>query len=159
MTGSSSVDPRIEAGTCGLPESHCRDRIGQLLAPIKSWSMVKSMTAMPVGVAVHDGALASIDEPLTRHLPELRGSAYDGVTLRHLMTMSSGARWNEDYTDRTSDVNRYSKSLADKVPGGVLALIACLSRAHPPGSTFLCPRSQLSRNGRVASSLRPHGRR
>ena len=53
------------------------------------------------------------------------------------MTMSSGVRWNEDYTDRHSDVNRYSKSLADKVPGGVLKLMASLPRAHQAGSTFL----------------------
>lgn len=100
-------------------------------------STVKSMTAMLVGAAVRDGAIASIDEPLTRYLPALRGSAYEGVTLRHVMTMSSGTRWTEDYGDRNSDVNRYSKSLADKVPGGVLELMASLQRAHPPGSTFL----------------------
>ena len=59
------------------------------------------------------------------------------MTLRHVMTMSSGTRWNEDYTDRDSDVNRYSKSLADRVPGGVLRLMASLPRAHPPGTAFL----------------------
>jgi CubicO group peptidase (beta-lactamase class C family) len=100
-------------------------------------STVKSMTAMLVGAAVRDGAIASIDEPLTRYLPALRNSAYEGVTLRHVMTMSSGTRWTEDYGDRNSDVNRYSKSLADKVPGGVLKLMASLERAHPPGTTFL----------------------
>lgn len=95
------------------------------------------MTAMLVGAAIHDGAIASVHEPLTRYLPELRGLAYDGVTLRHVLTMSSGVRWREDYADPTSDVNRYSKSLADRVPGGVLKLMASLTRAHPPGTTFL----------------------
>lgn len=99
-------------------------------------STIKSMTAMLVGAAIHDGAINSLDEALTRHVPELKGSAYDGVTLRHLLTMSSGARWNEDYADLTSDVNRYSKSLADRVPGGVLNLMASLTRAHPPGTAF-----------------------
>ena len=116
------------------------ERYGLGLQEHDRWSTmstVKSMTAMLVGAAVHDGAIASIDEPLTRYLPALRGSAYEGVTLRHVMTMSSGVRWNEDYTDRNSDVNRYSKSLADKVPGGVLKLMASLPRAHPPGSSFL----------------------
>lgn len=116
------------------------ERYGLGLGEHDRWSTmstVKSMTAMLVGAAVHDGAIASIDEPLTRYLPALRGSAYEGVTLRHVMTMSSGVRWNEDYTDRNSDVNRYSKSLADKVPGGVLKLMASLPRAHPAGSTFL----------------------
>lgn len=116
------------------------ERYGLGLQPHDRWStmsMVKSMTAVLVGAAIRDGAIGSIDDPLTRHLPELAGTAYDGVTLRHVMTMSSGVRWNEDYTDRDSDVNRYSKSLADKVPGGVLGLMAGLPRAAPPGSTFL----------------------
>ena len=100
-------------------------------------STVKSMTAVLVGVALHDGSLESVDVPLTRYLPALAGSAYEGVTLRHVLTMSSGTRWTEDYTDPGSDVNRYSKSLADRVPGGVLAMMASLPRAHPPGTTFL----------------------
>ncbi|MEK7688323.1 MAG: serine hydrolase domain-containing protein, partial [Pseudomonadota bacterium] len=116
------------------------ERYGLGLQEHDRWSTmstVKSMTAMLVGAAIRDGAIASIDEPLTHYLPALRGSAYEGVTLRHVMTMSSGVRWNEDYTDRNSDVNRYSKSLADKVPGGVLRLMASLPRAHPAGSSFL----------------------
>ncbi|HZV92553.1 MAG TPA: serine hydrolase [Caldimonas sp.] len=116
------------------------ERYGLGLGEHDRWSTmstVKSMTSMLVGAAVHDGAIASIDDPLTRYLPALRNSSYEGVSLRHVMTMSSGVRWTEDYGDRTSDVNRYSKSLADKVPGGVLRLMASLPRARPPGTTFL----------------------
>ena len=116
------------------------ERYGLGLGEHDRWSTmstVKSMTAMLVGAAIRDGAIGSLDEPVTRHLPELDGTAYEGVTLRHLITMSSGTRWSEDYPDRNSDVNRYSKSLADKVPGGVLKLMASLPRANPPGSSFL----------------------
>ncbi len=116
------------------------ERYGLGLGEHDRWSTmstVKSMTAMLVGAAIHDGAIGSIDDPLTRYLPALAGSAYEDVTLRHVMTMSSGVRWTEVYPDRNSDVNRYSKSLADKVPGGVLKLMASLPRANPPGSTFL----------------------
>jgi CubicO group peptidase (beta-lactamase class C family) len=116
------------------------ERYGLGLQEPDRWSTmstVKSMTAMLVGAAVRDGAIRSLDEPLTRYLPALGNSAYEGVTLRHVLTMSSGTRWTENYTDRNSDVNRYSKSLADKVPGGVLALMASLPRDHEPGSTFL----------------------
>ena len=114
------------------------ERYGLGLGEHDRWSTmstVKSMTAMLVGAAVQDGAIKSIDEPLTKYLPALAGSAYEGVSLRHVLTMSSGTRWVEDYTDRTSHVNRYSKSLADRVPGGVLKLMASLERAHPPGTT------------------------
>ena len=116
------------------------ERYGLGLQEHDRWSTmstVKSMTSMLVGAAIRDGAIRSIDEPLTRYLPALRNSSYEGVTLRHVMTMSSGTRWTEDYTDRNSDVNRYSKSLGDKVPGGVMKLMASLPRAHTPGEVFL----------------------
>jgi CubicO group peptidase (beta-lactamase class C family) len=86
--------------------------------------------------ALQEGAIASLDDAVSRYIPALRGCAYDAVTIRHLITMSSGVRWNEDYTDRNSHVNRYSKSLGDKVPGGVLALMRSLKAEHRPGSQF-----------------------
>lgn len=99
-------------------------------------STVKSMTAMLVGAAIHEGAIGSVDDSVIRYLPALRGSAYEGVTVRHLLTMSSGTRWNEDYADPRSDVNRYSKSLAEKRPGGVLQIMRGLAREHAPGEVF-----------------------
>ncbi|WP_231993136.1 serine hydrolase [Mitsuaria sp. 7] len=113
------------------------ERYGLGLQPHERWSTmstVKSLTALLVGAAIADGAIHSLDDAVTDHLPAMRGTGYEGVTVRHLLTMSSGVRWIEDYTDRDSDVNRYSRSLAAKAPGGVLQLMASLQRAHPPGS-------------------------
>ncbi len=101
-----------------------------------SMSMIKSLTATLVGAALQQGAIASLDDAVSKYIPALRGCAYDAVTIRNLITMSSGVRWNEDYTDRNSDVNRYSKSLGDKIPGGVLALMRSLKAEHRPGSQF-----------------------
>jgi len=101
-----------------------------------SMSTIKSLTSTLVGAALQAGAIASLDDTVSRYIPALRGSAYDAVTVRNLLTMSSGVRWTEDYTDRGSDVNRYSKSLGDKVPGGVLALMRSLKAEHKPGSCF-----------------------
>lgn len=101
-----------------------------------SMSTIKSLTSTLVGAALQAGAIASFDDTVSRYIPALRGSAYDAVAVRNLLTMSSGVRWNEDYTDRTSDVNRYSKSLGDKVPGGVLELMRSLKDEHKPGSCF-----------------------
>jgi CubicO group peptidase (beta-lactamase class C family) len=73
------------------------ERYGLGLAEHDRWSTmstVKSITAMLVGAAVQDGAIKSIDEPLTKYLPALAGSAYEGVSLRHVLTMSSGTRWS-----------------------------------------------------------------
>jgi CubicO group peptidase (beta-lactamase class C family) len=99
-------------------------------------SMIKSLTSTLVGAALQQGAISSLDDAVSKYIPALRGCAYDAVTVRSLLTMSSGVRWSEDYTDRNSDVNRYSKSLGDKVPGGVLALMRSLKAEHPPGSHF-----------------------
>ena len=99
-------------------------------------STVKSLTATLVGVALAEGRIGSLEEKVSDYLPALRGSAYDAVSIRHLMTMSSGVRWSEDYTDRQSEVNRYSKSIGDKVPGGVLALMRSLPPEAAPGTRF-----------------------
>ena len=101
-----------------------------------SMSMIKSLTSTLIGAALQQGAIGSLDDSVSKYIPALRGCAYDAVTVRHLITMSSGVSWNEDYTDRSSDVNRYSKSLGDKVPGGVLALMRSLKAEHRPGSHF-----------------------
>ncbi|MBR1223425.1 MULTISPECIES: serine hydrolase [unclassified Bradyrhizobium] len=101
-----------------------------------SMSMIKSLTSTLIGAALQQGAIGSLEDAVSKYIPALRGCAYDAVTIRHLITMSSGVRWNEDYTDRNSDVNRYSKSLGDKVPGGVLALMRSLKAEHRPGSHF-----------------------
>jgi len=113
------------------------ERYGLGLQPHERWSTmstVKSMTAVLVGAAIADGAIASLDDAVVDHLPAMRGSGYEGVTIRQLLTMSSGVHWIEDYADRDSHVNRYSRSLAGQVPGGVLRLMASLPRAHAPGS-------------------------
>jgi CubicO group peptidase (beta-lactamase class C family) len=101
-----------------------------------SMSMIKSLTATLVGAALQQGAIASLDDAVSKYIPALRGCAYDAVTIRNLITMSSGVGWSEDYTNRNSDVNRYSKSLGDKIPGGVLALMRSLKAEHRPGSHF-----------------------
>lgn len=114
-----------------------QERYGLGLQPADRWttmSTVKSMTAMLVGAAVRDGAIDGVDDAVVRYVPALRGSAYEGVTVRHLLTMSSGVQWSEDYGDRASDVNRYSRSLAQRVPGGVLALLTALPAGEQPGT-------------------------
>lgn len=72
-----------------------------------SMSVGKSFVSALVGFAVQDGLIASIEEPITRYVPELAGSAYDGVRIKDILQMSSGARWNEDYSNPDSDINRY----------------------------------------------------
>ncbi|WP_373488807.1 serine hydrolase domain-containing protein [Blastomonas sp.] len=69
-----------------------------------SFSVAKSFTSTLLGAAVKDGFITSIDDPVIKYLPELAGSGYDGVSIKHILTMTSGVKWNEDYTDPNSDV-------------------------------------------------------
>jgi len=109
------------------------------LTPERRWSsmsMVKSLTSTLVGAAIQDGFVASLEDRVSTYVAAVRGTAYDAVSVRDLLTMSSGVGWNEDYTDRDSHVNRYSRALGERHAGGVLELLATLKPAHPPGTHF-----------------------
>ncbi|MEM7099374.1 MAG: serine hydrolase [Pseudomonadota bacterium] len=69
-----------------------------------SFSVSKSVTSMLIGAAVQDGYIESVDEPVTNYLPRLRGTSYEKATIRNVLNMASGVRWNEDYADPESDV-------------------------------------------------------
>jgi len=62
-----------------------------------SFSMAKSITSMLMGIAIQQGAIKSFDDPVTNYLPELKGSGYDGVSLRHILQMRSGVDYEERY--------------------------------------------------------------
>lgn len=96
-----------------------------------SFSVAKSVVSMLVGAAIKDGFIRSIDAPVSNYLPILQGSAYDAVTLRQAMMMSSGVAWNEDYADPKSDIAQTGGSAADR-----LRYLLRKPRVAPPGTTF-----------------------
>lgn len=101
-----------------------------------SMSVAKSVSSMLVGAAVQDGLIQSIDDHLTRYLPRFVGSAYEGVTVRHLLQMTSGVGWNETYTDPSSDRRQMLEAQIDQRPGEVLRLMGLLPRVSKPGSVW-----------------------
>jgi CubicO group peptidase (beta-lactamase class C family) len=101
-----------------------------------SMSIVKSFTASLVGAAIKDGYIKSLDDPVTTYLPQLAGSAYDGVTIRNLLQMASGVKWDETYTDPASDRRHMLEVQNSQKPGGVLELMAKLPRAAEPGTRW-----------------------
>ena len=107
-----------------------------------SFSIAKSITSTLVGAAMKDGSIKSLDDPVTRYITDLRGSAYDEVTVQQLMTMTSGVRWNEDYTDLTSDVARmYAEPPAPGLDMTV-SYVRRLPREAPPGTKWLYKTSE-----------------
>lgn len=101
-----------------------------------SMSVVKSMTATLVGAAIKDGYIDSIDDDVTNYVTDLKGSAYEGVSIRNLLQMASGVEWNETYTNPTSDRRRLLEAQIAQQPGGMLNVMAGLSRAAEPGTRW-----------------------
>ena len=77
-----------------------------------SWSVAKSFLSALVGVAVEQGKIKSLNDLVTDYAPSLKGSGYDGVTVKNILQMSSGVKFNEDYKDFFSDINRMGRLLA-----------------------------------------------
>ncbi len=77
-----------------------------------SWSIAKSFLSALFGIAVDEGKIASLNDPVTKYVPKLRQSAYNGVAIIDVLHMASGVRFDEDYLDFNSDINRMGRILA-----------------------------------------------
>ncbi|MDB5475909.1 MAG: beta-lactamase [Phenylobacterium sp.] len=101
-----------------------------------SFSVAKSVTSTLVGAAIQDGKIKSLSAPVTDYIPELKGSAYEGVSVRQMLMMSSGVKWNEDYTDLKSDVAVAGATVTEPGVDPMVSYLRKLPRANPPGSKF-----------------------
>ena len=101
-----------------------------------SFSVAKSFTSTLVGAAIQDGHIKSLEDKVSAYLPGLRGSAYDDVTVRQLLTMSSGVRWNEDYEDPKADVAQFNNATPEAGMDATVSYLRKLPRAHPPGELW-----------------------
>lgn len=110
------------------------------LTPDRCWqssSMVKSLAAILIGIALNDGYLKSVDDPIVNWVPELRGSEYEPVTIRHILLMSSGIEWSENTNDWQTDVaENYIKVIGARRAEYVVNYMKTLRRADPPGEQF-----------------------
>ena len=97
-----------------------------------SWSMAKSFVSGMVGIAVAEGHIESIEDPITKYLPQLKESGYDNVRIKDILQMSSGVGFNEDYADFNSDINRFGRYFALGQSFEKFAL--SLKNARPPGT-------------------------
>ena len=112
------------------------ERYGQKFSPSGRWtsfSVAKSVTSVLLGAAIRDGAIKSMDDMVVAYIPELKGSSYDGVSIRQLVTMTSGVRWKEDYADPQSDVARFNRQKPDGEFASVVSYMRRLPRVAPPG--------------------------
>jgi CubicO group peptidase (beta-lactamase class C family) len=145
LGGAGGVDRLMgamnAAGLLVLQDGRVRlERYARGHGPAELWtsfSVAKSLTSTLVGAAVKDGHIKSLDDPVTRYIPELSGSAYDGVTVRHILTMTSGVRWNEDYTNPESDVARMFAAAPPPGEDVTVAYLKRLPREAEPGTKWV----------------------
>jgi CubicO group peptidase (beta-lactamase class C family) len=102
-----------------------------------SCSIAKSVASVLLGAALQDGSIGSLDDLVSRYIPALSAGAYAGVTVRNMVTMTSGVRWNETYTDPESGRRKLLECQLTRQPGAVLDHMRRLERAGAPGSVWV----------------------
>ncbi|MCB2088804.1 MAG: serine hydrolase [Sphingomonadaceae bacterium] len=102
-----------------------------------SFSVAKSLTSTMVGAAVKDGYIKSLDDKVTDYIKGLEGSAYDDVTIRQLLTMTSGVKWNEDYSDPESDVAKFNNHKSGDGLDATVSYMRKLPREAPAGEKWV----------------------
>ncbi|MDB2503285.1 beta-lactamase family protein [Gammaproteobacteria bacterium] len=77
-----------------------------------AFSVTKSFVSALVGIALDEGLIDNIEDPITKYLPDFNGTGYEGVRIKDILQMSSGVDFNEDYADPKSDINRFGRATA-----------------------------------------------
>ena len=101
------------------------------------WSMTKSVTSVLIGCALAEKRIDTLDTPVSRYLPELKGGGYDGVTILQVMQMRSGVDYPEryDFANPGIAASNHITSLVKNVARFVDPA-RTIARAHEPGSFF-----------------------
>ena len=130
-----------------------------------SFSVAKSITSTLVGAALRDGYIRSMDDKVSDYIPEMKGSAYDDVSIRQLLTMTSGVRWNENYADPNSDVARFNNHQPEEGVDALVSYMRRLPREAPAGHALELqhrrdqPRRRPARPGDEEAAWRPTSRK
>lgn len=117
-----------------------------------SFSVAKSFTSTLIGAAIQDGYIKSIDDMVSDYIPDLKGSAYDNVTIAQLLTMTSGVAWNEDYADPNSDVARFNSHTAEPGMDVTVSYMRQLQAEAEPGTKWVYKTGETNLIGVLASS-------
>ena len=104
-------------------------------------SVSKSVIGVLAGIIIDQGRLDP-NALVTSYIPELKGSAYEGATVRNLLDMSVGMEFDEDYSSKTSDLYRLDEAAGwvERGPAaanGLHEYLATLKKTHGThGSEF-----------------------
>ena len=119
----------LKDGKIGF-ENYCNGN--NAASTVISWSVVKSFISALVGIAVTEGYITDIADPVTKYVPSLDGSGYEGVSIKDVLQMSSGIDFNENYGDFFSDINRLGRAMAFNT--SLDEYVSSLKRKDTPGT-------------------------
>ena len=97
---------------------------------VASFSMAKSVTSLLIGCAIDDGLIESVNDPVSKYIPEMSENGFDRVTLKHVLQMTSGLDYNEGYYNPFGEVATFY--YGTKLEKSVLKL----GLKNPPGNSF-----------------------
>ncbi len=117
-----------------------------------SFSVAKSFTSTLVGAAIKDGFITNVEDKVSDYIPDLEGSAYDDVSIKQLLTMTSGVRWNEDYEDKNSDVALFNEHKAEPGLNTTVSYMRALPREAPAGEKWAYKTGETNLIGVLVSS-------
>jgi CubicO group peptidase (beta-lactamase class C family) len=103
---------------------------------MNSYSMAKTLVAMLVGVALAEGKIQALDDRADRYVPELKGTPYGETPIRHLLTMSSGVRFTENYSGADDVATLARLSVLGESEGGAATVMPFRTRDRAPGEKF-----------------------
>jgi len=101
-----------------------------------SASMAKTVTGMLIGIALAEGRIHSIDDLAATYVGDLAGTEYGRTSLRHLLQMSSGVRYREEYSGADDHARFTADTYLGRGPGGAGAVKAFNDRVAPAGKRF-----------------------
>lgn len=100
-----------------------------------SFSAGKSFVSTLVGIALGEGKIKSLDDPILNYLPELKGSAYKDATIKQVLQMASGTSYTEEYENESSDIAQFAAIVA-RGQGGLYDFARSFKSAEKPGTRF-----------------------
>jgi CubicO group peptidase (beta-lactamase class C family) len=101
-----------------------------------SMSMAKTVVGMLVGIALHEKRIKSLDDKAEVYVPELKGHPYGATPIRHLLTMTSGVKFEETYSGYDDVMKIGTAILFQEGPGGAAAVLPYRERVAPPGKRW-----------------------
>jgi len=99
------------------------------------WSVSKSVVSALLGIAIEEGFIGDVTDPVSHYVPSLVASGYNGVSIKDVLQMSSGIDFDENYFDASSDFNKMAPRSVG-LGGPLEDILLSLENKDEPGTVW-----------------------